>query len=696
MKKNRIAFIVFIIIPAFCFSQASDKIANQAFIITRMVSKLHVDPRPVNSSFSAEVFSGILNRTDPDKVFFMENDINRLGSYTTSLDVEIKNRKTGFLNLLIKIYQRRLKQADSLIDHMDKRPFDFYAPDKFTGAENDAYPISLAAMQQKLYKRLKADALDDMVDALPADFKTYSPAKQKKYVDSAETELRQKTAIAFKRKVSTILQNPIGIAQYLGNIYCETIASCFDPHTEFFPPEEKENFESELGKQPFQFGFKIRGDKNGGVYIDNLEPGSPAFRGGKLNKGDRFLSVQWEGSDPIDVTDISTEDFGALLGESNHKKATFTIKKTDGSIIKVPLEKEQAVGDDDDKVKSFILKGPGYSVGYIYLPVFYEDWEANNQGLNGCANDVGREILKLKKEHIQGIILDLRYNGGGSAEEATELAGIFIDAGPVQQEKSRDAKVYTLKDINAGTIYDGPLAILVNGYSASASEIVAGALQDYSRAVIIGSPTYGKATAQIVFPMDTTVTPDNFEKLQTENYLKITVSKLYRITGNTAQFKGVKPDILLPDLLDAYSNKEADDPHALKPNTIAANKYYTPYSPLPVAALAQSVQPEIDTSRYFNAVKNFVAWSKAQKAVKDVPINLNDALAGTSGASADDGIIGSGVPTKKFTVQNNQYELARIQGDSYLKELNDEFGKQVSTDPAIAIAYEVLGRFKTQ
>jgi len=352
--------------------------------------------------------------------------------------------------------------------------------------------------------------------------------------------------------------------------------------------------------------------------------------------------------------------------------------------------------DDDDKVKSFILKGTN-TIGYIYLPAFYEDWETLNNGLNGCANDVGREILKLKKENINGLILDVRYNGGGSVSEATELAGIFIDAGPVAQVKSRDAKVNTIKDMDRGTIYDGPLVILVNGYSASASELLAGALQDYNRAVIIGSPTYGKATMQVVLPMDTTVTSENFMQRNTENYLKLTVSKLYRITGATAQFKGVQPDIVLPDILDAYITKEADEPNALRPTVIGANKYYTPYAPLPIKALAESVQTEIDTGKYFNAVKNIIAYSKQKKTAKDISLNLKDALADIDQDVKDDGnIIDSATVSKKFTVQNNQYEMVRIQADSNLKELNEEFIHQVAADAYINIAYSVLAKLKSQ
>lgn len=697
MKKIITVLVACVITPLFSLCQTNEKTANEAFVLVRMVNKFHVEPRELNNKFSADVFKGMIDKADPDKILFTKNDINSLGKYTSSLDDEIKHRKTNYLNLFISIYKRRLEQADSLINEVDKKQFDFYSTEKLTAAEDTLYPASLAAMQLKLYKKMKAWALDELTDDIPANFKTFAPPKQKKYIDSALITLQRKAKSSLKRRVDNILQNPYGIVKYVGNMYCETIASCYDPHTEFFPPDEKENFESELGKQPFQFGFKIKADKNGGILIDNLQPGSPAFKCGKLNKGDKFMSMQWEGGQSIDVSDMTTHEFGELVDEINHKKTLFTVKKADGSNVQVTLEKEQAKGDDEDRVKSFILKGSSTTIGYIYLPAFYEDWESSNDGLNGCANDVGREILKLKKENINGLILDVRYNGGGSVSEATELAGIFIDAGPVAQEKSRDTKVSTIKDMDRGTIYDGPLVILVNGYSASASELLAGTLQDYNRAVIIGAPTYGKATMQVVLPMDTTVTPENFSQKQTENYLKVTTSKLYRITGATAQFKGVQPDIVLPDVLDAYITKEADEPHAIKPTTIAANKYFTPYPPLPIKTLTQSVQTEIDTNKYFNTIRPLIAAAKQKKAASEVSLNVNDALKETEqGGKNDDSTNLSGEESKKFKVQSNQYEKDMIQADSDTKELNDEFKHQIAADAFVKIAYDVLAKLKSQ
>ncbi len=689
----RLVLLALVHLPLLSVCQTTDKVANDAFVLIRMVNKYHVDPREVNAAFSADVFNGMLFQTDEDRLLFNQNDINRLTSYRNTLHNEIKQRKTGYLDLFINIYRHRLEQADSLVNQVGKTPLDFYNTEKFTVAEDTSYPASAAAMRLKLYKKIKEDALDEFTDNLPVNFKSFAPAKQKKYTDSALVAAQRKVISSYRRRIDDILQNPHGIIQYTGNIYCQIIASCFDPHTEFFPPEEKENFESVLGKQPFQFGFRLKPDKNGGIIIENLQPGSPAYKSGKLNKGDKFMSLQWDGRQPIDISDASLREFTELIDETSHEKVLFTMKKADGSLVQVSLQKELAVGsDDDDRVKSFILKGDNNTVGYVYLPAFYQDWESNGDDLNGCANDVGREILKLKKENIKGLILDIRYNGGGSVQEATELAGIFIGAGPVAQEKEKDEKVRAIKNFNNGTIFDGPLVILVNSYSASASELVAGTLQDYNRAVIVGSTTYGKATMQVVLPMDTTVTPENYARKQTDNYLKLTVSRLYRVNGTTAQVRGVQPDIVLPDMLDAYITKEADEPHALKPTTVAPNKYYRPLPPIALSEVAAGIKAEVDTSKYFNTVKNYLAVAAQKKAPRDISLNVKDALA--DAAQQDDSALDTAVGRKKFTVQNSQLEMARLRADSNLRELNDEFSQQVASDAYINIAYEVLSKLK--
>jgi carboxyl-terminal processing protease len=377
---------------------------------------------------------------------------------------------------------------------------------------------------------------------------------------------------------------------------------------------------------------------------------------------------------------------------SNHDKATFKIKKPDGAERTVILLKEKMEEDDEqNKVKSFLLKG-NKTIGFISLPSFYQDWDNENSGVNGCANDVAKEILKLKKENIEGLIIDLRYNGGGSMDEAIELSGIFIDFGPVGMDKGRDTKIYTLKDVNRGTIYDGPLMLMVNGYTASASEMVAGTLQDYHRAVIVGTPTYGKATAQVVLPMDTAVdTEKDITKIKTNSYFKVTVSKLYRVNGTTAQAGGVQPDVVLPDMLEAHPQLEADNPYVLISPAIEGNKYFKPYPVMNIDNLKTFAQQKINASSYFKQLKNYIQFVKAEDENKEVSLKLSDVIEQEKKAAKEDmDTAAVHAEISSYIVENNLFEKEQLKVNDNLKELNDQWIKFLKRDPYLQIAYDMM------
>ena len=655
-----------------------------------MAEKFHFQPKPVNDEFSSKVFSELLKELDEDKIFFTEEDIKVLSAFQLTIDDEIKNKRSAFLTTLTKIYSGRVAKVDTMITSICKIPFNFSLPEKITVSEIDTYPVDEKAMRIKLYKFIKASVLDEITDEEKVF--TFSPTQLKKYVDSIEPIARRRMQKEFKHPLNLMLQTVGGIQQAVGDEYCKAIAVCYDPHTEYFPPTEKEKFESELGQKSMAFGFTLKEDDDGSVKIENLAAGSPAFKSGQLNKGDKIVSIQWKDQKPIDVGNGGMKELIDVLDMSNHEKATFKIKKADGTERSVSLWKEKQEDEyDDNKVKSFLLKG-SKNIGFISLPAFYEDWE-NEKGINGCANDVAKEILKLKKENIEGLILDLRYNGGGSMQEAVELAGIFIDAGPVGQYKKRDAKVYTLKDVNRGTIYDGPLMILVNGHSASASEMVAGTLQDYNRAIIVGSPTYGKATAQIVLPMDTTIDlkTTDVTKIQASGYLKTTVSQLYRTTGNTAQARGVMPDIELPDLLQAHPRREADEPNVLISSPIEGSKYFKPYPAIAISNLQAAAKNMVDASHYFTLLKKYIEFEKLSTQKKEVNLKLADVI-----AEENKNIQGmpdsNAIKTEKasYTVQNNSFEKQQMQVDARLKELNDQWAEFLLEDPYLHVAYNTM------
>jgi carboxyl-terminal processing protease len=653
-------------------AQTINQKAADAWMISRMAEKYHVAPRPLDKEMSAAIYSRMLEALDGQRIIFTTDDIRQLSPYRLTLDEEIGNKRSGFLTLIAGLYKQRLMQTDSLIDGIVAKPFDFTLHETLTVAEDSSWPASRQALRTKLARLLKYSVGYTIAYDLLHDTHLKPSSK-----DSLEIALRKKAAARMHRTIRRILQSPLGIDNIAGNIYCQSLATCYDPHTAYFPPDEKAAFESMLGNKPLSFGLSLNEDENGNPVIGKLLAGGPAFQSGGLHEGDKIMALRWDDKEPIDVSGATLEETDRIVAAEGGTRLTFTVKKPDGTIREVILEKQKiSVSNDDDKVKGFVLNG-AKNVGYISLPAFYEDWE-DSRGINGCANDVAKEILRLKRSNISGLILDLRYNGGGSMQEAVELAGIFIDAGPVAQIKGREAKVITLKDVNRGTVYDGPLILLVNGSSASASEMVAGTLQDYNRALIVGSPTYGKATAQVVLPMDTTVDLNTYNgQAQASSYIKLTISKLYRITGNTAQRNGVRPDILLPDPPDALTEREADEKFALPAITIDANKYYRALPPLPIAAARSVAEKAMGSSAFFTEARQHPAPSKHPD--KDLSLYLDDIIAERKKEMAD---TAAGPATTEPSKTTPPFTIG--------SPITDERKKEMQEDPYLAIAYQLI------
>ncbi len=696
MKRKVFLTLVYVCFSMVVFSQTNiPKAVADAYLITRMAEKFHVQPKPLNDAFSAAMFDLLLEKLDPNRTYFLLPDITALQAFRYQLDDEIKNKKSGFLQQLTSIYSQRVQQKDTMFDNIFKTPFNFSVKEKYTVAEDTTYANSLAALRTKMQHMIKMFMLQDIVADLAI---ASSSVNQKKYTDSIEPIERKRLMPLVKRSVKRLLQNSNEVEKRISTVYCEALAECYDPHTNYFLPGVKEDFESHLGKKPLQLGFGLDEDENGHAIISDLTPGSPAYKSGQLNKDDKIQSIQWEGKENVNVADKDVAIISDMLNANNTSKVAITVKKADGTTRQVTLQKQQVDnGEDDGKVKSFILKGTK-SLGYISLPAFYEDWEEKSNGVNGCANDVAKEILKLKKENIDGLIIDVRFNGGGSMQEAIDLAGIFIDAGPVGQEKNKEGKAYTLKDMNRGTIYDGPLAVMVNGYSASASEMFAGTLQDYNRAVIIGTPTYGKATAQVILPMDTTISfEENFQNKKAGSYIKMTISRLYRVNGYTAQATGVQPDIVLPDVLSVRAKREADNRLALNVLPIEPNKYYRPNAALNLSPVKDAAVNEINSSVAFAEIRKRMEQVKAANQKKDISLLLADAIAerknNNVAVDEDDDEEEAEIKDSTiapFSVINHAFENKRITADSSQKDMNELWKGFLLKDPYIKTVYKLM------
>lgn len=666
------------------FAQNYSASVNQAFTLTRMAEKFHVQPKSIDDVFSANLFHVFFDILDEHKLIFTKQDVQIVEQYRFLLDEEIKLKKQSFLQQVQLIANESIKRSAAIIDSIAKKPLNFEKEEYYHPAMDTVMPATQAELIAKIAKQFKYNILYRILSYAEDESHKVST----KWRDSLEIKIRNRSGNAWKRYLNNMLQYPGGLQVYIGNTYCNAIALCYDPHSAFFSKTQKENFIKEVGGKSFEFGFGLEEDEEGGLLINKLKPGSPAYKSGQLNHGDKIEEIQWQGSAPMDVRDASPEQIENILNTSNHDQLSLSVKKPDGTKVKVQLWKETTDNDEEDKVKSMLLKGTK-TIGFISLPAFYTDWEDKQNNINGCANDIAKEIVKLKKENIQGLIIDVRFNGGGSMQEAADLIGLFIEGGPVAQLKTNESKIYTLKDVNRGTIYDGPLLILVNGYSASASEIFAAALQDYNRAIVVGSPTYGKATAQVILPLDTTIDIKTGNGSQlTDVFVKLTVEQIFRLNGSSTQARGVLPDIELPDLYQT-ATLETSEKFYIRNSNIEANKYYRPNPVLSLTDVKKKTQLITDTASVFKYIK--ATKEKYEKeANKPVSLKWSAALAAAKeSAEAEENEEPEFLLTD-YTPQPNQYEINRMKTDKSMEWMNKLWVERIKKDTHIQMAYYIL------
>ncbi len=598
---------VFLVIPFAGFSQQlkQNTFQQKAMLLKRFMDKNHYQPVVWNDSSSNLLFNKWISDLDKEKLFFTQKDIDALSIYKNTLEEEMLGKSWSFFDASINLFKGKVIKADSLIQQYLSKPIDFLKPD------NLVWPAkNFAASDLELTKRwqqyLKWRLLDNIADHVTDDGIALTTAMPKDF-SKIEIEERQASLKHETIYIKSKLQTPNLFLENMQNDFLNAVAWCYDPHSTYMNLKEKEEFNALVSAMEYSAGLMIDENEKGDKAIGYLQPGGSAWKSGQLHKGDVLLKVKINGVEK-EVADMTAEALENLLSGNASGEVEITFKTAAGVLktTKLLLEK---ITDEKEKVKSYVVKS-NKKIGYINLPGFYsreEDEEDLNY--NGCANDVSKEIIKLRKDNIEGLILDLRNNGGGSMWEAMQLAGIFIDIGPVASVKDKTGKVSFLKDPNRGTIYDGPLIVLINGQSASASEFLSATLQDYNRAIIVGGTTYGKGTAQTVEPLDTNKVDMSKKYL---DFVKVTGNKFYRVNGSTVQWKGVEPDIALPDFFEDISFKEKANVSALKPDNSKVG-YYTAATAMPLALLKSKSEARISNDAYFKTkqlVSKFISESK--------------------------------------------------------------------------------------
>lgn len=685
--------LVLLLLCNYTVAQTTAVNAGKAAMLKHMIEKYHCTPRTIDSIAEKQLLRDFVNQLDNDHLYFLQGDIDKLQQQLPMLHAQLQKGNGQFLQAILTVYKTRLQHADTAIRTILARPLEYTSAGEVTFAnDSSGFAKTEAEFKTRWEHWLKYRMLYRLSNDMLAD-----STATKATILGAESKHRDIVRKTELRKISGILQHTWGFDNYVQYIFCNVLANAYDPHTEYFPLEDKENFEGAVSTERYQLGVVLNENDKYEIEVMHVAPGSPAWKCGEITKGDIVLKMQWEGKDVVDLSGADEDEVYNMLDEANHKKLYLTLRKANGVEKTVALMKEKMAAEES-YVRSFILNGEK-KLGYILLPGFYTEWESS--GGSSCANDVAKEIVKLNKENIQGLILDLRNNGGGSLEEAMQLSGIFIDEGVQGFVKERNGKPQSIKDPNRGTIYDGPMLVMVNGYSASASEVVAGTLQDYNRAIIAGSPTYGKATMQIVLPLDTTINLEKFMPRARSNntdFAKVTVGKLYRVTGKSHQLYGIVPDIAIPAIDDKLAYREATVKYALPNDTVKRAIYFNPLPPLPVNVLADKSNARI------KADANFKVLYTAQAALPEVfnfaehplPLQFDRYVAEKRALRGKWAAIVKQLETQAnniYKVDNNSADKLKFAADVYQNEINTSILKNISNDIYLFETFRILTDF---
>jgi len=586
------------------------------------LEQIHYSPKPIDDKFSAEVFDKYIKEVDDYKDVFLQSDVDQLRrQYGSEIDDEILGGTIKFVPAVSEVYKKRLAETQAMYRDILSKPFDFTKDEDFNQNYDEIkFPRNDADRREAWRKRLKYLTLERYSDLL--DQQEAGKNKQgfvARSNEDIEKDARERTLKVMDRLYERLTVKETEDDRF--NAFVQTIVQSMDPHTDYFPPVEKRYFDEQMSGHFFGIGASL-GYEDGNIKITSLVTGSPAWKSGQVGVGDIIQKVAQGNQEPVDMTGYFTEDAVKVIRGSKGTEVRLWLKKPDGTVKVVPLIRDEIVQDELTFARSAIVSTPKGKIGYIYLPEFYADFD-NPKG-SRCSIDVAREILKLKEQKVDGIVLDLRDNGGGSLYDVVQMAGYFVEQGPIVQVRDRDGRPQILPDHDKTVLYDGPFAVMVNELSASASEIFAAAIQDYHRGVIIGSTsTYGKGTVQRPIGIDKSL---GFMDANSDlGTLKVTLQKFYRISGGSTQLRGVASDIVLPDIypdIYEYSKiREKDNPDALPWDEIAKADYSTWKYAYDVAQLKAMSADRMRGNSNFGLIRQDEEWlSSIQDKV--YPLNI--------------------------------------------------------------------------
>ncbi len=621
MKRNlALGFLVILIAVASCsFTNKSfetdDKDKLLLDLITYVLERGHYEPKNINDDFSANVFDDFIDIIDPTKRYFLEEDILEFEQYKFQIDDQIKNTDITFFNMVYDRLMIRMDEAKSVYKEVLESPFDYRVDETIDiKYEDQSFAASRRDLNERWRKQLKYATIGTYDSKMKDEtHKEHSEeGYEKRSSDVLEKEAREATKHTLDEFFDFIddLKREDWFVQYINTIVDE-----FDPHTYYFAPEDKDKFDISMSGKFEGIGARLQ-KKPEGAKIVEIISGGPVWRDRQLEVGDEILKVGQDGGVPVNIVGMRLDDAIKLIKGPKGTIVDLTVRKVDGTISQVSITRD-VVELEESYAKSATVKKNNSKFGIIHLPKFYVDF--NDYSERNAATDVAKEVERLKQEGMEGLIIDLRDNGGGSLKTVVEMAGLFIKEGPVVQVRSsgKDKDVYEDKDERIQ--WDGPLVIMVNELSASASEILAAAMQDYKRAVVIGSEqTFGKGTVQNVIPLENIVRSNEYGDL---GAIKLTTQKFYRINGGSTQLEGVKSDVVVPDRYSFIDLGERDQRNPLKWDKISPAKYEVWDGYIDYESTIANSKERMAQNAQIKLIEENAMWLKQQQEENIVSLN---------------------------------------------------------------------------
>ena len=654
-------------------------------LLAFVVERGHYEPSAIDDKFSKGIYKDYLEALDPSKRFFLQSDIDEFSKYETQLDDQIKNRDLLFFDLTYSRLVSRMEESKAYYKQIMETPFDYTIDEDFnTDYEKLPYAKTTAELKDKWRKQIKLSTLSSLTDKqkLEADKLKSDAAYKVKSFEELEKETRESSLKSLNEYFGFI--DDLNRDDWF-SVYVNSIASRFDPHTSYFAPEEKERFDVSMSGKLEGIGARLQ-KKNDFTEITELISGGPAWRGKELEPGDVVLKVAQGSKDPVDVVGMRIDDVVKKIKGPKGTEVRLTVKKADGSIKIISLIRDN-IEIEETYLKSSTVNKNGLKYGVIYLPKFYIDFEDKDS--RDAGKDMAIEVERLKKEGVKGIIVDVRDDGGGSLKTVVDITGLFIEQGPVVQIKSAAGKKEVLYDRDRKVQWDGPLVIMVNSFSASASEILAAAIQDYKRGVIIGSKqTYGKGTVQNVIDLNQFVRNSSMGDL---GALKTTTQKFYRINGGSTQLKGVSSDVVMPDRYSYIKMGERDIDNAMAWDKIDAALYTTWERQNNFDSAIANSNKRMTNNKQFQLIDENAKWLFERSEVNTYSLQLKKFKEEQETLEAT---------TKKFKLivdYKNElkfvslpYERDAMQTDVTLKEKRERWHESLAKDIYVEEALNVL------